>query len=132
MRLSGYKTRRNLTIFVIVVRCWRPIVRGPLSFAFRTNHNVVENSFRICYQVPHESVENVLRSIVQCHLPEHHGCEVGPRKALPLLRSPYNFSAIIFQNLTAVVTSSVLSPENHHRTNVGIKERGRKSLIQPC
>ena len=92
MWLSGYKTRRNLTVFVVIVGCWCPILRGRVSFAFRTNHNVVGNSFRICYQMSYGSVENVRSSIDEYQLPQHHGCEVG---ALKISYFPYFAHRII-------------------------------------
>ena len=48
---------------IVRVVGWRCPKRCSQQFlAFRINHNVVENSFELGYQVPHEALEKVLRS----------------------------------------------------------------------
>ena len=48
---------------IVRVVGWRCRKRRSQQFlAFLTNHNVVENSFKIGYQVPHEGLQKVLSS----------------------------------------------------------------------
>ena len=63
---SGYQGREDEGTLPYYSCCRMEVPKTTQSTnprsAFRTNHNVVENSFEMGYQVPHEDLQKVLRS----------------------------------------------------------------------